>query len=485
MRMKSSLLRILLLFLVSVFVLAAFTGCPANDGVTNTQGNTESKGTEDNNAGDPPKEPISLRGYSIVIPDGTTDVSVEGLSAYELKQMLTEFGYSVKVKEDNGSATVDAKSILLGKTAATEGEMPEGNNYSIVEKNGQIQISAGNYYGYSAALNFIKSKIRQNDGFPQGLEYTGTADVSNVTRTGDSIRVMFYNVLGYSWEGVDGEKADEKHTPSVTLRQELECDLLSAYAPDVIGFQEYVNEFQSDFDAQLEAIGYTRVPTTKTNNNTPIFYRADKVTLVQSDFTKYTTTDSAKNNRGVTWAMFKENGTDKMFAVFNTHFLHSLDKNTTTWDTERENNAKQILAVINNIVKLPNIPIIMGGDLNFSNIWSDKGTESSRKPYEALVNGGLTLASNIEGVQTNFYTSSNSKNYTNSVHGFYLYDSVKKIYDMKQSNLINNKKSQYTLDHIFMGNLSSITVHTHWIVEDELTMRASDHCPVFVDFTIN
>ena len=219
-----------------------------------------------------------------------------------------------------------------------------------------------------------------------------------------------------------------------------------------------------------------------------MFYRADRVRLVESGFSAYTTSESLKHNRGVTWAVFQEISTNKQFAVFNTHFLHSVDSNTEKWDTERENNAKDALAVIEEIKsQYAGIPIIFGGDLNSWNVWSNYSTASSRKVYETLTNsqtGKLTLASNVSGVETNFWTSSNKSNYTHSVHGFYRYDSTQKTYDMTQSNLINQNKSRYTMDHIFVGNTSGMKIGRHYIIEDELTLRASDHCPVLIDFTL-
>ena len=413
---------------------------------------------------------IDLTNYQIVIPgNSTTNNSVESLSAYELKDALASMGYSLNVVQDNGAASVDNKSVLIGQTAATEGEMPSGNQYSItVDATGRIQISAGTYYGYRTAL----ARIQNYGGIPMG-SYSGEARPANADRTtSDSVRVMFYNVLGYAWKGVDGNDAASENTPPVALRQDLQRDILSAYAPDVIGLQEYTTAYRSVFNTIMTGLEYTEVSTTKTNNNSPIFYRADKVTIVESGFESYTGT-SATHNRGVTWAVFTKNGTNKQFAVLNTHFLDDGNAGgSEAGNTERENNAAKVLDVISSIkAEYGDVAVIFGGDLNFKN--------GSGTAYTSLTNGGLTLASEIGDVQTNV-------GYTHSVHGFYLYDGGNNVYDMTQSNLINNSKSQYTLEYVFIGDeLSSITVQKYIFVKEDATFRASDHSPTLVDFILN
>jgi endonuclease/exonuclease/phosphatase family metal-dependent hydrolase len=128
--------------------------------------------------------------------------------------------------------------------------------------------------------------------------------------------------------------------------------------------------------------------------------------------------------------------------------------------------------------------VIFGGDLNFWNVWKNYGDASTRKPYEALLNGQLTLASNVSGVETNFWTSTQKENYTQSYQGFSKFDESKKIFDPSQTTLTYANKNPYTLDHVFVGNTSSMTLHRHYIIVDELTRRASDHSPVIVDFTV-
>ena len=150
--------------------------------------------------------------------------------------------------------------------------------------------------------------------------------------------------------------------------------------------------------------------------------------------------------------------------------------------------------VLNMKTEYNNIPVIMGGDLNFWNLWENYGAnaESETKPYKALVGGGMTLASRITGVNTNFQKKDGETNYTNSYHGYYEYDAKKKIYDTSKTTIVD----PYTLDYIFIYNHNhddktatttdyGITAQRYYILKDDLTDRASDHSPTLIDFVFN
>ena len=131
----------------------------------------------------------------------------------------------------------------------------------------------------------------------------------------------------------------------------------------------------------------------------------------------------------------------------------------------------------------------MGGDLNFWNIWGNYDNQtgegadrrlSETKPYKALQNGGMILGANITGITTN--GKSGATGYVNTYNGYYEYNATKKIYDMTRTTII----SPYTLDYIFIENrtASKISAERYYIIKDDISQRASDHCPVFLDFTL-
>ncbi len=430
-------------------------------------------------------EPIDLTGYQIVIPgNSTNNNSVESLSAYELKDALTSLGYKLPedaVVADNGSSSVNAKSILIGKTAATEGDMPTGNQFSITENNGTVQISASNYYGYRAAIEYIQQK----GGIPTYTEYTNDASLKYLSKPDASVRVMFYNVYGYdNWKNPDGTTV---YAPSLALRQDMQKDLLSAYAPDVIGFQEYTADcYHANFNSILSSLDYAQVPVSKgTANYTPIFYNDKKLELVDYEYVMYNEYNGG-GTKSITWAIFKvKSGEDanKMFAVFNTHFEYQSQNDG--GNVYRCSNARELLTVIQTVLgkrtEYKNIPLFMGGDLNYWNI------NDTKEPHQILTSGGLTYLAERNNTLTEYTNrweqDGDYSTYTESYHGYYRYDPTEKIYYMSENSMTT---SRYSLDYIFLGgDEDSVAVKKYIIVNNDLTYRASDHSPTFVDFVFN
>ncbi len=392
--------------------------------------------------------------------------------------------------------------------------MPTGNQYRIVAAaDGAVQIAASTYYGYRAALAFLKQECERRGGICVGA-YFGDADIADAERPEtNSVRVMFYNVYGNnSWYqakrnengklvDANGNLADDNSdvvktevygdsVPPESLRQDLQFDLIRTYLPDVLGFQEFTSgssildilsspktNYYANFEPLLtETLGYTKVCVggpdgEETKNRTPMYYNDQKLVLIDSGFVLYTY--HGNQTKSITWAIFRDKSTDNLFAVFNTHFEYTAGEEG---DTKRESNATELLATIKTVLETKSeykdIPVIMGGDLNF---WDTYGTtESRQKPYKVLTEGGMTLVSNLSGVETN-----SSKTY----HGYYEYDATNKIYDMNKASLLGS----YNLDYIFVGNNSdaNIVVKKFFVIEDDVTLRASDHSPTLVDFVLN
>ena len=112
--MKTKFIKVISCLLFFVMLMSVFVGCETNEGGVNTQ----EKETETQQVDETPKEPINLNDYFIIVPDNAMNKSVEGLAANELRAMLSDLGFSVRIKDDNGSAEeIGENVILLGKTA--------------------------------------------------------------------------------------------------------------------------------------------------------------------------------------------------------------------------------------------------------------------------------------------------------------------------------------------------------------------------------
>lgn len=398
-----------------------------------------------------------LDGYQIVIPNGATE-SVEGLSAYELKATLANLGCSLTVVEDDGSASVSQKSILVGKTAATVGEMPTGNQYSICEDaNGCIQIAAGSYYGYRAALDYIQKK----GGIPVGVNRTGAASVSAVEqKPNGAIRVMFYNLSGHEdTVGISGGP--------LALRQELQCEIFKSYAPDVICFQEYTAASHQALTSKLTALGYKEVPLnwllsiTGTVNYTPIFYKESAVKLIDHGYHSYTGGEdyNDSNSKSLSWAVFEENKADgEQFAVVGTHLMWNA--NNTDHTAQRQANVAELLEQIGTIKdEYADIPIIVGGDLN---CYPDSA------PLNDIENGGFTWMREAQGVNTD----------TLGYKGYSTYSYTDHVYTAVPTPHATNGG----IDHAFYSG--NVTVINYLTLTDRNSCLASDHQPKLADIIL-
>lgn len=409
------------------------------------------------------EELINLNGYQIVIPQNASQ-TVAGLAAYELKAYLQTVGYTLEVLEEDDTASVNQKSILVGKTAYTVSNLPPNHQYAIyLDDNGRLQIAASSSYGYQKALDDIK----EWGGFPVQVNQTGDAaqsfsgSAANMEKSDGSLRIMSYNIYGY--EDTNGSKGGP-----VALRQELQLEIFQFYDPDVIGFQEYVAKSHSSMTAKLAALGYAEVPITPSAsddsvNDTPIFYNTATVSLVEGAYGYFLYTGDGCNNsntKSLSWAVFQQKGENgKRFAVVNTHLMYNEDGIDHT--AQRQTNVVQLLAKIQVIqAKYPNVPIILGGDLNCT---------YQSEPFTDIQTGGFTWMRDAEGINTDAYGK--------KVYATFSYETN------TYTSCPSPSATGYGIDHVFMSG--DLTASNYLTVTDRNACLASDHCPRFTDFTLN
>ncbi len=405
---------------------------------------------------------LSLSDYKIVYSYDAIG-KTEELAAYELQAALEEMGTTLGIATDSGS--VSTKSILVGDTAATVGNMPTGNNYSVsIDTNGRIQIAAGSYYGYRAAIDYLTSNT-VGGIIPADIDHSADASISLMTAPTGALRVMFYNLYGYSNAG-----------GPLDLRQNLQIDMIKSYAPDVIGFQEYVKASHDSMTAKLTALGYAEVPSTRNSsdkvNDTPIFYKSSEVTLEASGYFLYTEdrgiSQACNNNytKSLSWAVFTEKESGKQFTVVNTHLMYNADENDDGTKEDhtlaRQENVKELLDQIGNIPsQYASLPIILGGDLNCS---------YTTAPFNDLVSGGFTWMKNAPNVSYDSY------GYGKEIA---TYSTTDKIY----TEIATPPTTGYGIDHaLYSGN---VTVKNYLTVTDRIACIASDHCPKLADIILN
>ena len=226
------------------------------------------------------------------------------------------------------------------------------------------------------------------------------------------------------------------------FRQRLVRDIIKKYAPDTFGLQEVhyawmryiINQFKDDYDF----VGVGKDDGNQKGEYSPVFYNKHKFELIEKeDFWLSETPEKASlgwdgaENRTCSYAVLKEKGTEKAYAVFNTH----LDHIGTVAQIEG------IKLIIEKAKKFKDLPIIITGDFNVT---------PDSDVYKMMLENGFEDARTI----------AKEKDEIDSFHCY-------------------GKKSKM-IDFVFVKNVKAVTkVKT---ADDKINGRIpSDHYPVIAE----
>lgn len=396
-----------------------------------------------------------LSEYRIVIPENAT--VNENLLANGLRYYLYEnYGYDFEIVSDAEPAT--DYEILIGNTARSN-QTADDDRFTVSAKDQTLQLLADGMLAYEALSDYIENTFlvsgsQKTYTVPNGFSYTASAETSLTDGTlfaneslGD-IRILFYNVYGYS--GTCGE---------ATVRQPLQKEIVDSYHPDVLGCQEYSAAYHASFTSMLKSLGYSEVETTAgTSNYTPMFYNAERLDVVRSGYFLYSGPNDV-NSKSVTWAVFCEKESGKQFAVFNTHFMYN--QSGIDGNAARVSNAYEMLELIEKVqADDPNISVVMGGDLN-SKVNSD--------PHGVLRSEGLKAA----------WDRAETKNDSSGHHDYATYDRSWGIYtDWKEISTTHTS----AIDHVYVSENTS--VKSYAVLSNLYALWTSDHMPVLVEIDL-
>lgn len=304
-----------------------------------------------------------------------------------------------------------------------------------------------------------------------------------------TLRAMFYNIFGYKWFP-DRANAPHLNSGPISLRQQMQMELINSYAPDVLGMQEYSIDYHKGMTPLLLDAGYREVEVghSKTHrdgsrlNYTVLFYRPDTLCLIDQGFLMYPETmlDPTKNDgsvldindvssKSLTWAVFEEIASKKRFVAICTHFMYSAAWLTPEQrDGTRVQNAQNLLNMIKVIRENPayrGLPVVMGGDLNC-------GYAST--PFYTLQKGGMEWLWDIAPV----------KDHSRGLKLYGTYDDTLEKYVAFEMPIEDPKTAIDYIWHMPADQGTQINFANYVTVTDHLALLSSDHCPRFTDFTL-
>ena len=275
------------------------------------------------------------------------------------------------------------------------------------------------------------------------------------------VRFMTYNVYGY---------VNKTAHTTPEIRQPYQLALLDIYDADVVGFQEFAKKYRSDeFLGGMSKLGYSEVGSgalgINGTNYTPLFYRADALTLADCGYHKYDGAND-KDSKSVTWAVLERPNASRFIAM-STHFMW----NDPTIGKEKAGetrcgNARELVALLAHIrEKHGDLPLILGGDLNCAYGRGDG------EPLDILRGAGLIREqerANAEGYALNSVNGSG---------GYAEYDEETGEFVTCPSH--SDKGEDRSIDHIWSH---SVCVTLFATLTDRYACLASDHCPKIADF---
>ena len=475
--------RILAFTVALVIILTAFTGCQSdNSGISDTRPSDATDVPTQTNASETTEaEPTTTQPYVdpnavICDKDGAYFKIIISLYAGSVEKsaasrLNTTFANACsawsksKVKDDyiKGQKKgeyykVEGKEILIGDTNRQETKDVKATlseNQFAVKVVGEKIVLVG--YDESTTVEAVEHFIRvcfstestKELKIDKNFEYIGEQGLRKVTLCGEATyRVMSYNLGLLVSESVNGEveclDIIERHLPDVMGLQECNAKVHSKVLSKLPDFYAFANEYHSNG---------------KTPNYTPIIYNTNLLKCLKSDVVWLRGRYTGTNTKSLSWAVFEDNDGNK-FALINFHGAvcsntykgfenytkEQLNAQANEWKLD---NVAQVIEVKNAILaEFGNIPVLVSGDNNFN---------SSSRQYENLIAEGFSDAEIVSRVskKTGYKTS-------------YGYGST--------------PEEGLSIDHIFgIGNVDFVV---HSIVRGTDVWKASDHCPVYVDFNI-
>lgn len=389
--------------------------------------------------------------YNIVIPQsGTIN---EHFFAYQLRYHLyASFGYELKVVTDEGVPS--SCEILVGKTSRTTVNVAN-NGFTVMATDCKLQFIACDMLGYEAmfdyAINSMFSAVKVRVCVENGFSYTAEASlkIENgthfATHSYGSMRVMLWNVHGYE---------------NAVIRQPYQIEVIKTYKPAVLGIMEATAIYHKDFTPMLEGLGYKWIKTdTGESDYTPLYYLDSEVTLKDWGRILYAGANNS-NSKSVSWAVFEDKVSGRLFAVLNTHFMWnapSLAQGEA--DATRVSNAHQLIKLKDDIVnKYPNASLIAGGDMN---------CKLGSNPHNVLLNGKLIPAWEKAGV----------KNNSVGYHCYSTYSQEHKCFvdwkDVYEGSFVNSIDHAYVTPDTVVKAFSSIS--------SLYCLFTSDHMPLLIE----
>lgn len=246
-------------------------------------------------------------------------------------------------------------------------------------------------------------------------------------------------------------------------RNNLIAKLVRKYDADICHFQEcgpLTSRANDTAIQKLLSADYAEAyPKMADKNYTPVFYKKDRFSEVDSGYVLFPGKNDA-DSKSVTWAVLEEIKTGERIAVASTHFWWQCESEEDS--LQRVENARCVKEVCDMIEEKYNLPVIVSGDLNCG-INSEQGTAG----YDEMVRLGMRDARKFAKETTDCFTW----------HEYPEFNEEKEIFE-------NGSMPVMTIDHVFVSGNLPIEILKFDVLTEQDALDSSDHCPIISDFNI-
>lgn len=370
----------------------------------------------------------------------------------------------MKAIEDAGEKAEILRDWTVSLVAAPE----RTGAYSIAVDGKNVTATVGGILGYQAVKAYFE-ELLETGSAPESVSscVCEAFDDSNrhaFAKKGDH-RVMYYNVL---WDNDLLRGAGERNVMTAHIVRE--------FSPAVVGLQECGKRKRAEcymFDIQkmMETVGYIETPVEVKNeyhdvNCTPLYYDPLQVEYLDGAYLWYSLQCHRENvhpmdrsSKSLTWGLFEDKKTKERYIVVSTHMC-------TQDDDIREVQAKEACELFAALKEKYNVPIMLGGD--FNSLPTGKGF---RYFYETA---GYPSAREVATLDT-----CDTKTY----HPYPAMDwDLELVMPTAGAELHAPEKC---IDHILYPYLpNGFDTRVFGVVINDFTLAASDHFPIFVDFSM-
>ena len=240
--------------------------------------------------------------------------------------------------------------------------------YAVGVVKGNMVIDGGGCWAMQKAADLVVGQLSKgNISSAYCLKGSVEGEFLFPRRLDVNLRILDDNVWNYrhdtipdAWKQIGADCRDDVRVPQYV-------QLVRAYMPDVLAFQEYNSHMHERLYPRLQLHGYSMAtaPDSKPWVWTPILYDTCHIDLVEAYNILYTPAKwSDAGSKSVTVAVMRHKATGKTFAVLNTHLWWQGDTHAPGSTQARASQIRLMMAEAEIIRAKYNCAIFVTGDMN-------------------------------------------------------------------------------------------------------------------------